>query len=128
VPVNTTARIDVSILQQFELHELVGHVCIAPGGCYTLSIKAGKPSRHREHLHQQYAEFVDWRHLRGLASPYLMTDFSSNHFQKARASPILLEDNSCNGCATQETVSFLCCVAYTRSGTIDIDGGATKGL
>ena len=124
MPVNTTARIDVSILQQLELHKLVGHACIAPGGCCTLSIKAGKPSRHREHLHQQYAEFVDWRHLRGLASPHLMTDFSSNHFQKARASPTFLQDNRCNGGATQKTVAILRCVGYA----IDIDGGATKDL
>ena len=41
--------------------------------------------------HQQYAEFVDWGHLQGLASAPLMTDFSSNHFQKARAKPIFLQ-------------------------------------
>ena len=124
VPVNTTARIDVSRLQQFELHELVGHARNAPGGCCALSIKAEKPSRHREHRHQQYAEYVEWRHLRGLASPHLMTDFSSNHFQKARASPTFLQDNRWNVGATQETVAILCCVAYT----IDIEGGATKDL
>jgi hypothetical protein len=56
-----------------------------------------------------------------------MFDFSSNHFQKAKAILTLLQDDRCNGCATQETGAFLCCVANTRSVTIDIDGGATKG-
>jgi hypothetical protein len=116
------------VVAHVELHELEGHACDALGGCCALSIKARKPSRQREHRHQQYAEFVGWRHLRGLASPDLMFDFSSNHFQKAKAILTLLQDDRCNGCATQETGAFLCCVANTRSVTIDIGGGATMGL
>jgi hypothetical protein len=30
---------------------------------------------------------------RGLASRHLMTDFSSNHFQKSRANPMLIKNN-----------------------------------
>ena len=41
--------------------------------------------------HQQYSEFVDLGHLQGLASALLMTDFSSNHFQKTSAKPIFLQ-------------------------------------
>jgi hypothetical protein len=57
-----------------------------------------------------------------------MSDFSSNHFQKARANLTLLQDDRCNGCAMQETGTFLFCVANIRSVTIYIDGGAIKGF
>jgi len=40
-----------------------------------------------------------------------MTDFSSNHFQKAQAKLMVSQDDRCKGCAT-----------------IDIDGGATTGV
>ena len=47
------------------------------------------------------------RMSRGLASLHLMTDFSSNHFQKIRAIPTMIKNDRSNRCAAKETACFL---------------------